>query len=52
MISFFRRLFGLCEHKWAVLDKYDVVKYRGAVPHRTQYILRCEKCGAMKNKVF
>lgn len=44
---------GCFGHKWAEYRKINVFEdgYTSR-PYCTKYILRCEKCGKMKKKVF
>ena len=47
--NFFRWLFGMCEHQWATADTFDVARVRDNSTVGKVYVMRCEKCGAMKN---
>jgi len=51
MIEAIRRFLGLCTHKWEVLNKYDVVNESGKNVGDL-YILRCERCGQLKQRKF
>jgi hypothetical protein len=53
MIKKFREWFGLCSHQWVdfkEIDVYDSSEYRVGKerPIGTIYVLRCSKCGDMK----
>jgi len=50
MITWLRKIFGLCEHKWILKASTKLVSYEGAMPHGVRYILQCEKCGNIKQK--
>ncbi len=49
-----RKFFGLCEHKWKVIDEYPYYLYDETgtyVLRRSHiYVLKCEKCGNIKKK--
>lgn len=44
-----RKLLGLCEHKWKLMEHWDMVdEYGDKTGHK--YILKCEKCGDIKRE--
>lgn len=48
-----KQLLGLCEHKWTIINKaavYSGDETEGVLPTSIDYVLQCEKCGAVKNK--
>lgn len=52
MITFFRKMFGLCNHKWEIHEKIKLFKYAWDTrPCSTKLILQCSICGNIKKKV-
>ena len=47
-MKWIRRLLGLCEHKWKVINEQKCV-CADMGPY-TRIILQCEKCGNVKGK--
>lgn len=43
-----RRLFGLCDHKWMIQDEARLLCRNRVIGK--MYMLRCSKCGYMKVK--
>lgn len=40
-----------CQHQWEIIKKLDVYQYSYArMPYKVVYILRCKKCGDIKEK--
>ncbi len=48
LIKLWRWLFGACEHKWVTIGGYG--GYTGWLSPKYDYVLRCDKCGNMKQK--
>jgi hypothetical protein len=51
-MKWIRKLLGLCEHQWKLLNKIQVYDYFYTVYIADDYILQCEKCGTVKRKRF
>lgn len=52
-MKWIRRLLGLCEHEWAVLQQSPLFPSAGAqLPCGEEFILQCKKCGNLKQKTF
>lgn len=49
-MSWIRKLLGLCEHRWVILEKHKLTC--NGTYYADQYILRCDRCGDMKSKEF
>ena len=40
-----------CDHQWEIIKKLDVYQYSyDKMPCKVKYILRCKKCGDIKEK--
>jgi hypothetical protein len=48
MITWLRKFFGLCDHKWNIIETKDIACQNGV--RGALYILQCEKCGNVKGK--
>ena len=46
-MSWFHKLFGICEHKWEHLDIVDV-SYNCHTQVKRVYVNQCDKCGKFK----
>lgn len=51
MSNLFRKLFGLCEHKWEIIDTANSVVGDNVIVGQVFY-LQCEKCGCVKKRVL
>ena len=53
MMSLIRKLFGLCDHRWKIIQTINV-EYSNdngeVVQTFTRYHLQCEKCGDVKKR--
>ena len=51
MIENFKKLLGICNHKWIIRDEIEVydASYGMDKPHYRKYLLQCEHCGNLKN---
>lgn len=47
-MNWFRKLLGLCQHKWETVDTWVITRDGRAVGQR--HILRCEHCGWVKHR--
>lgn len=58
MIKLLRRLFGICNHEWEVIEVITVYdhsigygnKPSNSLPIGKDYVLQCKKCGDIKIK--
>lgn len=51
MIKYLRTLFGLCDHKWEIINKISIFANNyDSMPYATKYVLQCEHCGNLKEK--
>lgn len=53
MIQWLREKLGLCSHKWTIIRTvgvYDNINDR--LPYAYEYILQCQHCGNIKNKLI
>ena len=46
-----KQFFGLCEHKWKIIQKYDVYLDWDDKPAYVKFAMQCEKCGKIKKKI-
>ena len=49
MWNFLKRVFIGCEHKWIERAEYRVNVNSNGIPEMSLVVLRCEKCGTLKN---
>jgi len=55
-MKWLRKLFGLCEHKWKILEKINVyeVDDNGTRttknPTYSKYVLQCQNCGDLRTR--
>lgn len=47
-MSWLRKLLGLCQHRWKIIDRVNLRVGSALVGHR--YILQCEHCGWVRKK--
>jgi hypothetical protein len=47
-MSWWRKAFGLCEHKWEVVKQANLID--GGVCIGTRFYMKCIHCGEMKRK--
>ena len=54
MMNVFRKLLGLCEHKWEIIQRisvyvtWDGERSPGQLPDHQKIVLQCQKCGDVK----
>jgi uncharacterized protein CbrC (UPF0167 family) len=51
-MNWLRKMLGLCQHKWTVIRMVDIVGKRGDLPYATRYVLQCEHCGNLKERLL
>jgi hypothetical protein len=47
-MKWLRKLFGLCEHRWVVLESHPVIAPGAKLPFAHDYHLQCSVCGDIK----
>lgn len=47
-MNWLRKLLGLCEHRWVVIETVRVVEREDGPPTGTKYHLQCSVCGDIK----
>ena len=52
MIRWLRKVLGLCEHKWKIIDTIRVRDYRSDQVVGYEKILQCVNCGNLKHNKF
>ena len=50
MIMNWRQFWGICEHKWKVINNAKIIGNETSSTLGHIYILQCEKCGDLKTK--
>lgn len=49
MIGIFRKLLGLCNHKWIIIKRISTFETeQSTIPNGYKYVLQCENCGKIK----
>jgi hypothetical protein len=48
-MNWIRKAFGLCQHKWKVVEQYGIHKNSDKALIGTLYVMQCEHCGEIKH---
>jgi hypothetical protein len=51
MINLVKKLLGLCDHKWEIINQFELKKSSGSYVG-TSYHLKCSKYGKLDNKIL
>jgi hypothetical protein len=52
-MSWWRKLLGLCQHKWIVYESGDIYRDESSQkPRGSYYVLQCEHCGILQKHKF